>query len=95
MSKTNFSKKCEIIGNMWMFYKDTDDEGWQTFFGWADLGCPLAYFVWQGMATAKPESKKLVEDTWDVFCDMLSVDADGSYDNLREVFDASPNPIIK
>ena len=95
MSKTNFSKKCEILGMLWSFYKDTDNEGWTAFFDWADLGCPMAYLQWQDMVTIKTDSKPLVEDTWDKFCDMISIDANGSYDSLKAAFDASPNEPIK
>jgi hypothetical protein len=95
MSKTNFSNKCAILGSLWTFYKDTDNEGWRVFFDWADLGCPMAYLQWQGMVTIKADTKPLVEDTWDKFCDMISIDPDGSYENLKAAFDASPNDPIK
>jgi hypothetical protein len=95
MSKTNFSKKCEILGMLWSFYKDTDNEGWRAFFDWADLGCPMAYLQWQGMVTVKADSKPLIEDTWDKFCDMISIDANGSYDSLKAAFDTSSNEPIK
>ena len=95
MSKTNFSSKCEILGSLWTFYKDTDNDSWREFFEWADLGCPIAYFVWQGMVTIKTDTKPLVEDTWNVFCEMIDIDPEGSYDSLKAAFDASPNtPIV-
>lgn len=45
MSKTTFSSKCEILGSLWTFYKDTDDKTWSEFFERADVGLPLAYVV--------------------------------------------------
>lgn len=91
MSKTTFSDKCQILGSLWTFYKETDNESWKEFFAWADLGCPLAYFSWQGLATLKPEAKSLVENTWGVFCDMIDIDPEGSYADLTAAFAASPN----
>lgn len=94
-TKTAFSTKCEILGTLWMWYKDTDNPNWREFFDWADLGLPLAYTVWQGLATAKPEGKDIVEETWKVFCDMISIDANGKYDDLKSAFDASSQPEIE
>jgi hypothetical protein len=55
----------------------------------------MAYLQWQGMVTIKTDSKPLVEDTWDRFCDMISIDPDGSYADLRAAFDASSNDPIE
>ena len=95
MSKTNFSNKCEILGNLWMWYKDTDNESWAEFFAWADLGLPLAYLTWQGLATAKPDGKNVIEETWNVFCEMISVDPNGKYTDLQSAFSASPNSPVE
>jgi hypothetical protein len=89
MSKTTFSKKCEILGTLWSFYKDTDNDTWQEFFSWADLGLPMAYLSWQKMVTIKAEHKGLIDDAWNVFCEMIEIDADASYTNLAATFDAS------
>ena len=95
MSKTTFSSKCEILGSLWMWYKDTDNETWGEFFTWADVGLPLAYVVWQDMATAKPEGKESIEETWVVFCEMISIDPNSKYDSLKSAFEASSNPPIE
>jgi hypothetical protein len=79
---------------LWTFYKDTDNKEWQEFFEWADLGLPLAYLVWQDLATAKPEGKQSIEDTWRVFCEMIDIDSNLKYTNLQQAFDASPNDVI-
>lgn len=95
MSKTTFSTKCDILGSLWTFYKDTDNETWANFFAWADIGLPLAYQVWQGLATAKPEGKEIIENTWVVFCEMIDIDPEGKYENLQGAFDASPNDVLE
>lgn len=95
MSKTTFSSKCEILGSLWTFYKDTDNEAWSEFFEWADLGLPLAYHVWQDLATAKPEGKAAIEDTWRVFCEMIDIDPDAKYATLKDAFEASSHPEIE
>jgi hypothetical protein len=92
MSKTTFSNKCEILGSLWVWYKDSDNEAWQDFFTWADIGLPLAYAQWQGMATIKDDGKNTVEDTWKVFCEMIDISPDSKYTDLSSAFAASPNP---
>jgi len=92
MSKTTFSNKCDILSTLYIFHKGTDNEAWSEFFTWADIGLPLAYSVAEGYATAKPEGKEIVESTWKVFCDMISIDPDALYTSLESAFEASPNP---
>lgn len=94
-TKTAFSTKCEILGTLWTFYKDTDNQTWKEFFAWADLGLPLSYQVWQGLATAKTEGKKVVEETWKVFCEMIEIDPEGNYESLSDAFDASSKPEVE
>jgi hypothetical protein len=95
VDKTAFSKKCEILGMLWTFYKDSDDEGWQEFFRWADVGLPLAYLVWSDLATASKEGKTFVNDTWIQFCKMIDIDPSGRYDNIKQTFETSPNPPLE
>jgi hypothetical protein len=94
-TKTPFSTKCEILGTLWTFYKDTEHENWKEFFAWADLGLPLSYHVWQGLATAKPEGKEVIEETWGVLCEMLNVDPNEKYENFSSFMDSSPQPEVE
>lgn len=91
MSKTTFSSKCAILGMLWTFYNDTDDEVWQSYFRWADVGLPLAYMSWQGLVSVKAEGKTYIEDSWDEFCNIISIDPNAKYSTIKDAFDASPN----
>jgi len=91
MSKTTFSNKCAILGELWMWHKDTDDEVWSEFFDWADIGLPLAFMIKQGYATAKDKGKASVEECWKIFCEMIDIDPDLRYESLEDAFDASGN----
>ena len=92
-SKTTFSKKCEILGSMYLFYKDDDSQSqeWKDFFVWADIALPISYAVWQGIATVKKGKESYVNDAWDIVCSMIDVDANDKYGSLQELFAASPN----
>ena len=89
MSKTPFSKKCEILGTLWSGYKDKNDldNSWLSFFRDNDLGCPTSFMLWQGIITAKPEAKEFVEQTWFAFCVAIGIDPTDKYTSLKHTFD--------
>jgi hypothetical protein len=93
MSKTPFSSKCEILGDLWLVYKDRDNNGpnWQEFFDWANVGLPLAYFIGANMVTPTEDgdTKEIIEQTWLVFCEVIGVDPNEEYSTLQEAFDAT------
>ena len=92
MSKTPFSKKVEILGNFYLVYsEDTSlDEGWKDFFTINDIGLPLAFFAHMKVATVtKPDGVSYVEKTWERFCELLSIDPDGRYADVQDMFEIS------
>lgn len=93
MSKTPFSKKCQILGELWLLYRDEarQHEAWRDYFAWADVALPMAYFAWQDMVTVKPESKSYIDEAWDVFCEIISIDPNEHYVDLGAAFATSPN----
>ena len=94
MSKTDFGNKCLILGNLWVDYRDDaeEDEGWNEFFTYADIGLPLAYMLSHGIANPNDESNRFIDETWTVFCELLDIDPEGEYYYLTECFEASPLP---
>ena len=94
MSKTTFSNKCEILGSLWMWHRNTEDETWREFFEWGDVGLPLAYFIKQGYANPKDEGKDAIEECWNVFCEMIDIDPLLRYISLEDAFDASSNDTL-
>lgn len=101
MSKTPFSSKCQILGELWLYYREdaNNDEAWGQFFSWADVALPLSYMVWQNLAVLNPddpsEGTQYIEDAWTTFCEMISIDPNSKYTSLGDCWDASPNsPLI-
>ena len=96
MSKTAFSKKCEILGSIWLFYKDesNDKPAWKDFFEWADLALPLSYMVWLDIVSIKKTNngKDSIESAWDKVCSMIDVDPNESYSSLTDFFGKSAMP---
>ena len=93
--KMNFSDKCKVLGELWLFHSHTKDEVWSEFMEYADLGLPMAYMADMGMITIKAESKHYINETWSIFCEMIDIDPDGRYTSLQEAFDASPHGVIE
>ncbi len=95
MSKTAFSDKCNIIGYLWISWKDVDDDNWQDFFRFADIGCPMAYMAMRDWVQVTDEGKELIEEVWEVLCDVLDIDPDDKYQILDDLFSASPNDVVE
>tara|TARA_R110000803_G_scaffold139123_1_gene205805 strand:+ start:258 stop:554 length:297 start_codon:yes stop_codon:yes gene_type:complete len=90
MSKTAFSKKCEILGGVWFFYKDNElDAAWEEFFAWADVSLPLAYMLFTNVVSLKTfgEGDRYIEEAWSLLCELLGVDPDASYSDLEDFFE--------
>lgn len=97
MYKTGFSEKCSIMGALWVNYRQDlqDNDGWREFLDYADIGLPLAYILSTDVAKPNKESVRYINETWEVFCQLLDIDPEYKYNNLSECFDASPNSDVE
>ena len=59
---THFSKKCEILSDLWRNYKD--DQDLQDFFEHNDIGIPLGYAIAEELAKPTALGVKYVEETY-------------------------------
>lgn len=85
-SSTLFSNKCEILAELWTSYRD--DEEFQDFVRYSDLGLPLAYCASAEIIMAGPDDPagEIINETWDLFLAGLSLD-DTGFDNLDELLE--------
>lgn len=83
---TPFSKKCEILAELWMNYRDEDD--FKDFIDYNDLGLPLAYAMQNDMIEKlSPVAETIIEETFDLLCAGLGVSSEVNWDNLDEMLD--------
>lgn len=82
---TDFSKKCEILGDLWFEYRD--DDQFKDFIEYNDIGLPLAYAVVSELATATPKGELYINETWDLFIDALSLDYNEEYESLDDMLE--------
>ena len=83
-STTPFSKKCEILAELWMNYRDEED--FRDFIDYNDLGLPLAYAMQNDMIEKlSPTAETIIEETFDLLCAGLELSPEIPWDSLDEM----------
>lgn len=83
-SLTLFFNKCEILAELWISYRD--DEEFQDFVRYSDLGLPLAYCVSSNIIVASSDEPagEIINETWDLLIAGLAI-KDNGYESLEEL----------
>ena len=84
-----FSKKCEILSDLWFDYQN--DEDFKDFMEENDLGLPIAYAIHGEIVLPTENAKKYVHETFELFAKFLGLDPQREWWNLDEMFEASIN----
>lgn len=82
----------DIMGE---FYHDNrTNEAWQPFFTAYDVGIPLAYLGWVGLATPTDDAVQYIDEAWQAFCEVFGVDHYNDFESLSDFteFVDSPAP---
>jgi hypothetical protein len=82
ITTTPFSKKCEILGELWLQYRQ--DEELEDFLEYNDLGLPIAYAIANDIVKSTDMAKSFVEETFDLLITSLNVE-DTGWDNLDQL----------
>ena len=82
LATTPFSKRCEILADVWLNYRDESDFG--DFVEYNDLGLPLAYAVSYSMVTPTPSGEAIINESWDLFLAGLETE-DVGFDSLDDL----------
>lgn len=89
MSKTAFSRNCDILGEWWEVFgnsKDLDSD-WKEFRKDHCVALHEAYLISQHHYPITDESEKLIQDAWLVYCSYLGIYNYYTYDNMQATFD--------
>ena len=85
LGTTPFSKKCEILGDLWTYHRD--DEQFKEFFEYNDLGVPIAYgLVAKLIEKLTPDGVRYVEDSFLLLLSDLAVE-DRGFDSVEELLE--------
>ena len=69
---TDFDSICEILGELYLNYKE--DEDLKEFMEFNDVGLPLAYLVAENLCKASNDGIKFITDTWLLFLQDLGLE---------------------
>ena len=83
---TDFSKRCAILSDLWMNYRD--DEALVDFVEYNDMGLPLAYFINTEVVRPTEQAEIYINETFDLLLEALDV-ADKGFDNLDQMMSAA------
>ena len=86
MGSTSFSDKTIILADVWLNYRD--DENFEDFVEYNDLGLPLAYAIANGIVDASPTATEFLNETFELLLSGLEVD-DMGFESLDDILDAS------
>lgn len=81
----DFSSKCEILGELWIDYKE--EEQFSDFIEYNDIGLPLAYAVSTGLAKVEPQGELYINETWDLLLEALSLDPNLEWESLDQMLE--------
>ncbi len=83
---TDFSKRCEILSDLWMNYRT--DEQLTDFVEYNDMGLPLAYFINTNVVTPTPTSEVYIDETFSLLTEALGI-KDTGFENLDQMMKAA------
>jgi hypothetical protein len=81
-----FSKKCEILGDLWLNYRAS--EQFEDFIEYNDIGLPLAYAFSEEIAKPTEIAEKYIDETYSLLLEALELE-DELFDSLIEMLEIS------
>lgn len=75
--------KAEILVQ---FTQDNfNDEVYEDFFDYNDLGIPLSIAIMQDMVILTDKGEELLDETWNELCEVFGADPNGEYENVDDL----------
>lgn len=84
--ETPFANKCAILGELWLSYRD--DEDYEDFIEYNDIGLPLAYILDSKIAEGTSYSENYINETFALLLEKLEIEDQG-FDDLDELLSAA------
>ena len=85
MAQTSFSDKCNILAELWLDYRD--DEEFQDFVEYNDLGLPLAYSFANGIVEESPMGENFVNEAFNLLLAGLGLE-DTGFETLYDILES-------
>ena len=85
----HFFRKCEILGDLWLNYRQ--DEEFQDFIEYNDLGLPLAYAFANEIAKETEIAERYINESYELLAESLGVSDTVEFDSLDAMLEESNN----
>jgi len=82
--ETSFDNKCEILAEIFLDYKD--DEEFDDFRKYNDLGLPLAYAIAKGIVSKTGKAETFINETFDLLLAGLDLE-DTGFESIEDLLD--------
>jgi len=79
---TELASKCDILTDVWTNHYD--NEWFEDFIEFNDLGLPMAYFISRGIVEMTPMAKELVDNTFNDLLELFDIQ-DTGFTSLEEI----------
>lgn len=83
---TTYEDKCHILGDLWIQYKN--DEEFEDFIAYNDLGLPLAYSISSGIVQSTPIAENFIEETFTLLLSAIELEDEG-FESLEDIMIAA------
>lgn len=83
MAETTFSDKADILADLWLNYRN--DEEFQDFIEYNDLGLPLAYAVSADIVKTTEIAEGYINETFDLLLAGLDIEEDTGFESLDDL----------
>jgi hypothetical protein len=80
---TSIEKRCEILSDLWMQYKDQTELS--DYMEYNDLGLSLAFSINEDIVKITPLAESYINESFDLLLEAMSLE-DRGFDTLNEIF---------
>lgn len=84
MEQTAFTTKCVILAELWMDYRN--EEEFQDFIDYNDLGLPLAYAISEGIVEKTDIASNFINEAFDILLSAVGIE-DTGFESLDDILD--------
>lgn len=84
-NETPVNTRAEILSDLWLNFRNEED--FQDFITYNDLGLPLAYAISSGIVPVTEQAEKFINETFLLLLAGLGIEYDTGFENLDDVLE--------
>lgn len=79
---TPFQTRCQILGELWLSYRDSEE--YKDFVKYNDLGLPLAYAIAEGIVQPSDTAESFINESWSMLLGGFEIEDEG-FESLEQL----------